>query len=238
MNPDEEGPTVEQLNERLLERWRKKASAYRKERNALREERDGLTEELFKMSGGFEARIAASRQLREQLEQAHQKVDELRFERNYWRDAVVDAQVAQRSMRIDGDLLADIIANQCPLWMTTEAARDLAEEVVSELTRYDDITVLRGTNSEPWTPDTETTNTCDAGPTCTVDVTYGDEWTEYGVFVTAYPDEGTTCLVDGCTSVDDALALAQRIRGAWVSQRRVVPEQWSITDLGPNPASA
>lgn len=241
-----------------LDHWRGKAKAlaktarrYRKERNQLRDERDRLTQELFKISGGWAARIDARRALDEQLDQARHEVDELRSERNYWRDATLTARrhrdglgerldTAQRALRIDGDLLADIIANQCPLWMTTEAARDLAEEVVSELTRYDDITVLRGTNSEPWTPATETTNEtnlCAAAPACTVDVTMGaDEWFEYAVFTTTDPDDGPICLVDDCTSADEALALAQHIPGAWVGRRRVVPLRW--TTMHPNPAAS
>jgi hypothetical protein len=248
-----------------LDHWRGQAKAlaktarrYRKERNQLRDERDRLTQELFKISGGWPARIEARRALDEQLEQLRREVDELRSERNYWRDATLTARrhrdglgerldAAERAHRIDGDLLADIIANQCPLWMTTEAACDLAEEAVKELARYDDITVLRGTHNEPWTETTETTNEtntntdlCDAGPACTVDVTMGaDEWFEYAVFTTTDPDDGPTCLVNDVKVFPEALALAQHIPGAWVERRRVVPQHWTtMTDPTPNPAAS
>ncbi|MGH3630928.1 MAG: hypothetical protein ACRDRL_26225 [Sciscionella sp.] len=55
-------------------------------------------------------------------------------------------------MWIDGDLLRDVIGDACPKWMSDDAARELAQSVLADLASTEGVTVLRGPDSEPWTP--------------------------------------------------------------------------------------
>lgn len=54
--------------------------------------------------------------------------------------------------RIDGDLLSDVIASNCPDWMTGAAARGLADQVLAELAHTEGVTVVRGPDGQPWQP--------------------------------------------------------------------------------------
>lgn len=54
--------------------------------------------------------------------------------------------------RIDGDLLADVIADACPEWMTAAAAGQLAERVLTELAATTGVTVVRGPDGAPSPP--------------------------------------------------------------------------------------
>lgn len=68
--------------------------------------------------------------------------------RQHWAAAVDSEQ-----QRIDGDLLADVIANACPLMLTVQASRDIAERALARLAEIEGVTLLRGPNSEPWKPE-------------------------------------------------------------------------------------
>jgi len=245
---------VKQL-EALLNYWQDQAHRARRERDELREERDDarndyyvLRQELAKIPGDVgdyhEASIASRRALDDELKNAQIDVAGFRKQRDHWRDKCVVAReqldAERQTLKTDGDLLSDLIVNACPLWMTDEAARDLAEGVVADLARVGPgVVVLRGTNSEPWTPDdeTETTPDTNTAASCTVNVTIGaDEWCEYAVFVNATnPVDGAICLVDDCTTIDEALALAEHVPGAWVLRRIVTAQQWT-TMTSPTPS--
>jgi len=56
------------------------------------------------------------------------------------------------------------------------------------------------------------------------------------VFVNATnPVDGAICLVDDCTTIDEALALAEHVPGAWVLRRIVTAQQWT-TMTSPTPS--
>jgi hypothetical protein len=201
-----------------LEHWRAETWAARKERDSYRaeegdslrwgrdgylttwkdavKERDELRAELSLISAGVDACEESRRQLSCELETAKDKLARIR-----------------RPTQIDGDVLAEIIAAQCPLWMATHAARDLAESAVRELTRRG-MFVFRGDNGDPWTPHS-------AADDEVVDATiWGDEWIEYGVF------HGDECLFDDLFDQSKAQSLADRVPGACVKHRRVLSEDW------------
>lgn len=70
----------------------------------------------------------------------------------YIKQALIEREVDAHT-RIDGDLLVDIIANACPLVLTVQASRDIAERALARLAEIDGVTLLRGRNSEPWKPE-------------------------------------------------------------------------------------
>lgn len=54
---------------------------------------------------------------------------------------------------IDGDLVAEVIADSCPAVLSDEAARSVAEGTLAALSHIDGVTVVRGADGLPWTPD-------------------------------------------------------------------------------------
>lgn len=53
---------------------------------------------------------------------------------------------------MDGDLIADAVANACPRILTDEAAREIAEKALLNLSAMPGVVVTRGPDSEPWPP--------------------------------------------------------------------------------------
>jgi hypothetical protein len=71
----------------------------------------------------------------------------------YAKQDLIERDDRGAEQRIDGDLLADVIANACPLVLTVQASRDVAERALARLAEIDGVTLLRGPNSEPWKPE-------------------------------------------------------------------------------------
>lgn len=70
--------------------------------------------------------------------------------------AAVDRERGSRAddeQLIDYDLLADVIAEACPDLMTDEGSRWVAERALARLAGMDGVTVVRGPDSKPWTPE-------------------------------------------------------------------------------------
>ncbi|MGH7687808.1 MAG: hypothetical protein ACREN2_13475 [Candidatus Dormibacteria bacterium] len=67
------------------------------------------------------------------------------------RDGRTQAELDE-DMRVDADLLNDVIQEACPRWMSDDAARELTEGVLADLAQMQGVTVLHGPDSEPWTP--------------------------------------------------------------------------------------
>lgn len=53
---------------------------------------------------------------------------------------------------MDGDLIADAVANACPRILTDEAAREIAEKALLNLSAMPGVVVTRGPDSEQWPP--------------------------------------------------------------------------------------
>ncbi|MGH3795969.1 MAG: hypothetical protein ACRDSP_13890 [Pseudonocardiaceae bacterium] len=73
----------------------------------------------------------------------------------YLRQVLIERGVRRtpdEDMRIDADLLGDVIQEACPQWMSDGAARELVEGVLANLASIEGVTVLRGPDSQPWTP--------------------------------------------------------------------------------------
>jgi len=248
MSDDITAEEIEYWREKLKKAHRardaycQRAKDLREKLDTCREQRDEYWDELARMSGGFEARIENRRELQEQLDSACDELFHARHDRDEYRrkrdelrdelarvakqrdDALEALSTERQTLKTDGDLLADIMENLCPPWMTTQAARDLAESAVAELARIGPgVVVLRGTHSEPWTPDSEP----DAASTTFTDVVdatiWGDEWSEYGVF--ALREGKLVRLLDDCTETE-ARRVAAYIPHALVQRRSVHSTDW------------
>lgn len=65
------------------------------------------------------------------------------------------AELDRVEQRIDGDLLGAVIAEACPLVLSRSAATATAERALAKLAGVHGVTVIRGADSKPWTPDLE-----------------------------------------------------------------------------------
>lgn len=163
----------------------------------------------------------------EKVNRLHKSLEDTRRDRNHYRDRVHQAEQQQR---IDGDMLSDVITCAFPGWLAEYTARRTAEQAVAELARNGGVTVLRGTLSEPWQPDTCTMaaapvpDTADGGSV--VDATiHGDGWTEYAVLVGS--DDHPIVVADGYDDAEAASELGQHVPNAWLGHRQVVTDRWS-----------
>lgn len=193
--------------------------------------------------------IEARRQrdeLRDELCALERLLAEAKEEVVYWRgkaDRLCETLAATREeQRIDGDLLLDTIIEACPEWLTDDACRHVAERTITELARVEGVPVLRGTHSEPWTPDPETSvnapgsgndpgcNTVVCDKTGVADASIiGDEWFEWAVFRADPASLHPFHVVDAHDQAD-AERLTEEIEGTWVARRRVITEDWEPVD--------
>lgn len=59
---------------------------------------------------------------------------------------------AEDPIVMDGDLIADAVANACPRILTDAAAREIAEKTLLILSGTPGVVVTRGPDDEPWPP--------------------------------------------------------------------------------------
>lgn len=68
-------------------------------------------------------------------------------------DLTLMAELGATTMTIDGDLIHTAITCNCPQLISDEGAEQIAHAALSWLTRCPGVTVTRGPNNTPWTPE-------------------------------------------------------------------------------------
>jgi hypothetical protein len=235
--------------------------------DALRREIGELRDELAAQSGGFEVRVQRRRellaeimQLRTELERLRTELERLRSEvalsRKRHRELRDQLEESRGQLRIDGQLLFDLIIGACPMILTDEAAENLARTAVDELTRVGPgVTVFRGDPDIPWlvrkgddSPNrppalAESMRYTDGCATARADASAVDaailddddveREVQYAVLVgetPAAPVEHAFCVTEA-NNYADAELVAAHVPGSWIGHRTVITQRWTPVDI-------
>lgn len=220
---------------RLLNETRDESASAREALTDARERLRKLREELTE----------AQRQTRG-MASLQREVDRLREHRNQLGEQLHEAK---SRLRIDGQLLYDLIIGACPMILTDEAAVRIARDAVDELVRVGPgVTVFRGHPDNPWLlrSDVDSPGEADKRSTYTdgcaaapddevVDATILDGPAEvarevqYAV-LTGSTDAEHPFYVTGAGCYAAARVIASRLPGCWVGQRIVITQRWTPVD--------
>jgi uncharacterized small protein (DUF1192 family) len=240
--------------------------------DALRREIAVLRDELAMVSGGFEARVQRRLALTEEIERLRAEVGMNRVRSREQRDEVLRLRTelasshshrrdlqdqldgAKNRLRVDGQLLTDLIIGACPMILTDEAAARIARDAVDELVRVGPgVTVFRGHPDNPWLLRCDDlrsdgdaprgdririTHTDGCMDACApadevVDATILDDPderdVEYAVFTGPTTTEHPFCVAEA-NSYADAARIRAHVSGSWIGQRVVITQRWTPVD--------
>jgi hypothetical protein len=251
--------------------------------DALRREIAVLRDELALISGGFEARVQRRLELTEEIERLRAEVgmsrvrqrDELSRLHRKQRDELARLRTlletvrgdrttlqdrlteAESRLRIDGQLLTELIIDSCPVLLTDDAAAHIARDTVDELAHFGrGVTVFRGHLDTPWivcqdlhselrsnadSPEpggrrSAYTDGCAAAPADeVVDASILDDPNDverdvqYAVLTGSTAVEHPFCVAEA-TNYADAELIAAHLPGCWIGQRLVITQRWTPVD--------